>query len=114
MSHSTDFIRGSVSATSTPLGLALKTPTPNPVSFAHGAANISFTLPQKGEATVRLYDLRGRLVATLAEGKVLKAGPHNVRWNGTDAAGTRVRSGIYFVQLRLGNEVATGKLVVAE
>jgi hypothetical protein len=96
------------------LRLALSPPSPNPVSFSHGEANISFTLPQKGQATVRLYDLRGRLVSTLADGKVMAAGSHVLRWNGTDNGGSRVRSGIYFVQLRLGNEVATGKLVVAE
>jgi hypothetical protein len=112
---STDFTPGDVVSASAPaLQLALRAPTPNPVSFARGAANISFTLPQKGIATVRMYDLRGRHVATLAEGKILAAGPHTLRWNGTDAGGSRVRSGIYFVQLRLGNEVATGKLVVAQ
>lgn len=112
---STDFTYGDVVSASAPaLQLVLRTPTPNPVAFSRGAANISFTLPQKGEATVRLYDLRGRRVATLAEGKVMEAGPHTLQWNGTDAGGSRVRSGIYFVQLRLGNNVATGKLVVAE
>jgi hypothetical protein len=53
------------------------------------------------------------LVNTLMWGKELAAGPNSVQWRGTDSAGRRVSSGIYFAQLRLGNEVALTKVVVA-
>ncbi len=111
-----DIVPGPV-VTGTPaprLEFALRTPEPNPVSLSRGGAEISFTLPQAGAAQVRLYDLRGRLVADLAGGEMLDPGPHTVRWNGRDAGGAQVGPGIYFVQLKLGNAVAATKLVVAE
>ena len=73
----------------------------------------SITMPTKGAPTLALYDIRGRLVNTLLFGKELPAGPASVEWRGTDSAGRRVSSGIYFGQLRLGNEVALTKVVMA-
>jgi len=110
-----DFVHGTlVSADGTGLGFALRNVGANPVSFARGVAQFSFTLPQKGTPTLALYDLRGRLVNTLTSGAELAAGPHAVRWNGTDAGGRQVQSGIYFAQLRLGDKVAATKVVVAD
>lgn len=63
--------------------------------------NFSFQLQQEGPVRLRTYDLSGRLVATLFNGR-LPAGPHNIIWDcpqvscGTyvlllEVAGTRVR-----------------------
>jgi hypothetical protein len=109
-----DFVFGPVvSAEPAGFAFALRNVGANPVSFARGAAQFSFTLPQKGAPTLALYDLRGRLVTTLTDGAELAAGPHSVRWAGADADGRQVQSGIYFAQLKLGDKVAATKLVVA-
>ena len=109
-----DFVHGPVvSAEAAGFGFALRNVGANPVSFARGAAQFAFTLPQKGVATLSLYDLRGRLVTTLTDGAELAAGPHSARWDGADADGRRVQSGIYFAQLKLADRVASTKVVVA-
>ena len=44
---------------------AISTPTPNPVS---GTCAVNFTMPATGIATVSVYDLSGRLAATVHQG----------------------------------------------
>ena len=111
---STDFVRGAVTGVGqNVLKFALRVAGANPASLSQGAVVFGISLPQKGAPTLALYDLRGRLVKTLTSGAVMEAGPYNVRWDGADASGRRVQSGIYFAQLRLGDEVASTKLVVA-
>jgi hypothetical protein len=57
---------------------------------------ISFALPEAGNVTLDVFDLMGRQVADLAQGR-FEAGVHRVVWN---AAG--VSSGIYFYRLQSG------------
>jgi hypothetical protein len=68
---------------------------PNPFN---PATEIRFELPQRGRIDVRIYDVAGRLVKELG-GEVLPAGPHAVRWNGTDQRETGVVSGTYYYRL---------------
>jgi len=56
--------------------------------------------------TLALYSVDGWRVATLAEGWQ-EAGWHLVRY-----ADVRLPSGIYFLRLRAGDEVRSGKLIV--
>jgi hypothetical protein len=109
-----DFAFGAVTSVGgNPYKLALAAVGTNPIAFSRGTARFSVTLPTKGTPTLALYDIRGRLVNTLLWGKQLPAGPTSVEWRGVDSAGHRVSSGIYFGQLRLGNQVALTKVVVA-
>ncbi len=45
-----------------------------------------------------VYDVEGSRVVQLREG-VLSAGHHEVVWNGRDAEGRRISSGVYYIQL---------------
>ena len=56
---------------------------------------IPFSLGTSGRVTVRIYDVRGRLVRTVMDA-VKPAGIHAARWNGTTDQGSRSASGIYF------------------
>jgi hypothetical protein len=69
---------------------------PNP--FREGT-DLSFALVRPASVTLRVYDIAGRLVATLVEGTTA-AGVHQARWDGRNAGGSSVASGIYFVRLR--------------
>jgi len=91
---------------------AIRSITPNPVSFAHGTTTIHFRLPTAGKVSARIYDVNGRLIASPAKDVVMAAGSQTLVLNGTEL--NRRSSGIFFVELRLGNKVATGKLVVTE
>jgi flagellar hook assembly protein FlgD len=58
-----------------------------------------------------VYDASGGYVATLHQGR-LDTGVRSVRWNGTNAGGERVGSGVYFCRLAAGGEVITRQLVL--
>ncbi len=97
------------------LGFRLNSIAPTPVSFARGnKALLRFNLPTAGKVTARVYDINGRLVAEPASEVQMAAGPQSLSIDGRSLSGGRFSSGIFFVQLKFGNVVATGKLVVAE
>jgi len=84
-------------------------PRPNP--FA-SEATIRFDLPRECEVTLRIYDVSGRLVDTLVDGRRF-AGEHAVTWGGTSHAGRRAGAGLYLLRLTAGERTAHGKLVLS-
>ncbi len=62
---------------------------------------VSFRVAATGPATLRIFDVAGRLISTLVDG-VVTAGEHAVTWNGTTSAGQPVASGIYFMRFETG------------
>jgi len=81
---------------------------PNPFN---PSTSIRFYLPERGRASIEVYGATGKRIATLAEG-VMEKGIHSVGWNGRDAKGHPVASGVYFYLLRSGKETATKKMVL--
>ncbi|HOD65414.1 MAG TPA: FlgD immunoglobulin-like domain containing protein [candidate division Zixibacteria bacterium] len=81
---------------------------PNPFN---PSTQITFALPQAGPVTLRVYDVQGRLVRTLANGP-FDAGVHSVEWNGTDGTGSAVASGVYLYRLSAGETVVTRKMIL--
>lgn len=71
---------------------------------------ISFALPNAARASVRLFDVTGRLVRTLHD-RATNAGVHRLRWDGRDDRGRMVRVGIYFVHLTAGSAVRTDRIL---
>jgi hypothetical protein len=97
------------------LGFAIRGISPTPVSFASSVkAVLSFNLPTAGKVSARVYDINGRLVSEPASQVSMAAGPQSLAIDGKTLSGGRLGSGIFFVQLRFENKVATGKLVVTE
>ena len=60
---------------------------------------------------MRVYDVAGRRVATLAVGPH-HAAAHRVRWDGRDDEGHVVAAGIYFVRLVTGEAHATRRIAL--
>ncbi len=79
----------------TPSRTELYRAAPNPFN---PRTNISFDLSRTGKVTLDIYDLAGRHVATLHNG-VLQPGRQSFSWNGTDANGKSVASGVYAIRL---------------
>jgi hypothetical protein len=82
---------------------------PNPFS-THTL--IGFTIPpSRGNtsADLTVYDANGAPVRALLQ-ETLPAGSYSIRWDGTDAAGAEVASGVYFCTLRIGGESRTVKM----
>ncbi len=59
---------------------------------------IKFTAPMNRRVTIRVYDVLGREVCTLADHLYPTQIPH-LRWNGRDARGLPVANGMYFYRL---------------
>ncbi|MGQ0720115.1 MAG: M43 family zinc metalloprotease [Candidatus Eiseniibacteriota bacterium] len=75
---------------------------PNPF---HPMTQIRFDLPASADVSLRVMDVAGRTVRTLAGGRQ-SAGSHQVSWDGTDEANAPVAAGVYFYRLEtsLGSE----------
>ena len=58
-----------------------------------------------------LFDVTGRLVATLFDGEAAP-GPQHVTWNGRNAEGVSASAGLYFYRLSDGNSALTRKLLL--
>ncbi|MCH7761400.1 T9SS type A sorting domain-containing protein [candidate division TA06 bacterium] len=82
--------------------------TPNPF---HHSTRIDYQLVHPGEVSLRIYDLTGRLIQTLVDGEQ-EGGRYSVRWDGSDQAGQRVPSGVYFYLLKRGNDKLTRKMIL--
>lgn len=81
---------------------------PNPFS---GATTLSFELKSPQKVRMAIYNIRGqKLVDILDEN--LASGSHRIDWNGMDASGRAVSSGIYFCRLDAGGQVALKRLAV--
>lgn len=91
-----------------PGALTLVVASRNP--FA-GRAELVLSMPSGGEANVDIFDIRGRLVATLASGS-MRSGEHRLHWDGTDRTGGAAASGVYFVRAAVGDWRASRKLVL--
>jgi subtilisin family serine protease len=61
---------------------------------------LSFVNPSPGHVRLAIHDLRGRRVRILVDA-VLPAGAREVVWDGTDAGGEPVASGVYLARLEL-------------
>jgi len=80
----------------------------NPV--AGGDAQVlAFAASRDGRVSVRLYDVTGALVTTLADGD-FAAGSHQRTWHGLDAGGRQVAAGLYFAEVVAGGERAVARL----
>jgi hypothetical protein len=89
--------------------MALRPPHPNPT---RGFTEITFDLRKTAPVGVRVYNTAGRLVASLLEDHRVGSGATTVVWDGTDGEGRSVPSGVYFIRLATGPEVATSKILV--
>jgi hypothetical protein len=81
---------------------------PNP--FNPGTV-IHFSLATPSRVDLCVYDLRGRLVRTLvAEDR--PAGAQQAFWDGRDAAGQAVASGVYFYRLQASGFEQSRKMLL--
>ncbi len=89
--------------------VALEANRPNPFN-PH--TEIGFLVPRRGRAEVTVYDTAGRVVRKLAD-REFEAGRHALVWDGRDAGGSPVASGVYIYELRSGDLVKSGKMTLA-
>jgi Calcineurin-like phosphoesterase/Secretion system C-terminal sorting domain len=93
-----------------PLAVQLLPNYPNPFN---PSTNIVFSLNREDDVRLSIYDLSGRLVTVLAEGR-WPAGTNEVRWEGRNQIEQSVPSGVYLVRLQVENEIRIGRIVLAK
>ena len=81
---------------------------PNPFN---PVTTIRYDLPEISNVDIIIYDLLGRTVRHLDLNKV-QAGRHKFTWQGTNDVGNLVSTGIYFLQLRAGQETQIQKMLL--
>ncbi len=82
---------------------------PNPT---RAASTIRFGLPAAGGVSLRVFNIEGRLVRTIADNLVMPAGFHETAWDGMDDGGAAAAAGIYFYRLDAGGKKETKKLLI--
>jgi len=88
--------------------LAMDGNYPNPF---RNQTQIHFTLPEARAVTVSVYDVTGRRVATLLN-QSLRAGPHEVQWDGRSSTGRTLSSGVYLYRVEAGEYSQTRRMVL--
>jgi hypothetical protein len=71
----------------------------------------TYSIPRPGVVHLRIYDVRGRHVRTLAEREMI-AGEHSTAWDGRDGRGRQVASGVYFLRLESPGGTLTNRIVL--
>lgn len=97
-------------AQSTSNAFNIKGNFPNP---AQDRTEIEFNIPNSGKVSIVLYDNNGKIMQTL-ENQSCSAGNNSMTWNCRDLNGNRVPNGIFFYEVRFGNEIQKKKMVVVE
>jgi hypothetical protein len=79
--------------------------TPNPVSKS---TTISFSLEQSEKVSIKIFDMTGRIVKTLADG-LFAEGENKIEWNVENE-----NPGMYFLRMEAGNYSQTEKISVIQ
>jgi len=91
-----------------PTDYALMQNYPNPFN---PETMIQYSLPVGGFVKLTIYNILGQEVSSLVD-EYQAAGQHNVTWNGQDADGLEVKSGVYFYKLSTDGFQMTRKMVL--
>ncbi len=100
-----DITVGVPAANQIPNGFNLAQNYPNPFN---PSTTIKFNLSKSSFASLKIYDMLGREVATLISGG-LEAGNHEIKWNASNYP-----SGVYFYKLSAGDYSDTKKMILTK
>ena len=95
-------------STSTVTDYAIMSNYPNPFN---PSTTVSYELFTEAFVNLSVYNVVGQEVASLVNG-VVGIGEHSVVWNGLDATGNEVSSGVYILQLNTQSEVISSKITL--
>ncbi len=81
---------------------------PNPFN---PETTIQFSIANKEETELIVYNVKGQRVRTLIKDK-LEAGKYTIRWQGENDTGKQVSSGVYFYKLKAGDFSSVQKMLL--
>ena len=85
--------------------------TPNP---GNPGTVIQFRIPEATPVELAVFDLIGQKVRTLLSGDFKAAGAHSIGWDALDDQGKTIGSGVYLVQLKSQQGLATQKITIVK
>ncbi|MCF7806023.1 MAG: CHRD domain-containing protein [Candidatus Marinimicrobia bacterium] len=80
---------------------------PNPFN---PVTTIKYSLPERSQVQITIYDVLGRRVVTLVN-KVQEPGQYSIKWNAKDRYGGAVSTGVYFYRIHAGDYESIKKMV---
>ncbi|HZI89888.1 MAG TPA: T9SS type A sorting domain-containing protein, partial [Candidatus Polarisedimenticolia bacterium] len=92
-----------------PKGQLAGSVSPNPLN---PSGVLTFATRKTGPATVKMFDLHGRLVRNLADSPLMIAGVHEIRIDARDGRGRGLASGLYFYRIQDADGSFTGRITV--
>ncbi len=94
-----------------PKEFALKQNFPNPFN---PTTTIAFSLPKQETVTLQVFDMLGRLVTTLVDGKDLIPGNYEIVWDGKDRNNVQAATGVYLYRIQTNSFTAVKKMVMVK
>lgn len=74
---------------------------------------INYQTPEDGRVELTVHNLLGQTIRILVS-ENLRAGAHQIKWDGSDDFGNRVTSGLYLYRLKAGQFVSTKRMVLLQ
>ena len=103
-------LNGNASEDNLAVGKMVKAVSNHPNPF-NPITNISFTLLDKADVNILIYNIKGQIVREMGI-KPYKAGINSIQWDGRDNTNSPVSSGIYFIRINTGSESHTHKALM--
>jgi len=103
-----DFLFGDIDLAVRPRPSPQISAYPNPFN---PRTRLAFNLDASGPVKVTIHDVRGRIIAVLADG-VMAAGRHEFVWDGEGVLGQGTSSGVHFVRVETAAKIEKQKLVL--
>lgn len=91
-----------------PQQTGLRTIYPNPFN---PSTTISYGLDKTDSVNIKIFNSRGQLVRSLDEG-LKTAGYYHLIWNGDDASGKSMPTGVYYIRMQAGHRSFHKKAVL--
>lgn len=73
---------------------------------------IEYQLPRAGETEIKIFNIKGQLIKKITN-EFQQAGNYKIEWDGKDATGQKVTSGLYIYQIKFDNTVLSKKMILA-
>ena len=93
---------------------------PNKISISQNYPNpfnpetrFQYNIPVDGIVSIEVYDILGKKIKTLVN-QWKSAGVHNEIWSGQNDNNQMVSSGVYFYQVKVGDEQITKKMILSK
>ena len=91
-----------------PKAFSLEQSFPNPFN---PTTTIQYSLPEALRVSLKIYNISGQVVRDLVN-EHQDAGKHQIIWDGLDSSGGLIANGVYFYELRAGENRALRKMLL--